>query len=920
MKFERSLTRYGHGGGYTSVCYESGTDTIISSGSDGDIHVWKGIEDDDPATGCAGEFISCLEFYEDRIFVGTELNVVQILTHPDFDRDGTQFRFTAPATAIRITEKYIAAGSEDTTIKVVLREAENDVLDLTGHSGPILAIDVSPEGFLASSSGDGTVRVWKIDDQSVVKTIEGFPIVKTVSLAEGFVTPSFYPKFGKYLAYPKGKEIIILESMNWTLKHTLKNEKISGKFTVCSFSPCGKFICGGTTTGEVSVWDFNSLESLRGPTKGENSDMITSIAWCSSTGDQIVFADKAGQIACVTLKDNEGKRLGEIAEDKENFLEAEAFADSSSDSHDSEEEENENCISLKKLKKNTLRLLEDQDDLPERRQSVERERKPEIKLSTLQVSFQSGSTPEHLEHRYMAWNPVGIVKAHQTDTENSIEVEFHDVTVHHAIHMNNFLGHTLAALSERVLALSGCRPGKVVGIALGAGSREWSVGLPGCEQSLALTASDKLVAVVTDERYLRIFTTLGTQREVISIPGAPVSLSSHRSRLMVVYHTTSTALDAEQHFSAMIIDTVGLGLRSRDIRLPLSPKSRLTWIGFTDSGSPASFDSAGILRILHRSSNLWYPVCDLSEHTNGASDTYYIVEISEEKQLVRAILCRGTSYPLTSPRPIVAEIPLQMPLCEIDAEKSAWEDALVRQAAFNVENREKLMRETAIKLFALACRNEMEARASDLIEMIGCPQLVPLAAKYANKLGRIHLAEKLGQMLPQIEEMEREREKENRASSPDLFEETQNLLTFTSTLASHTPTPSPVVAPKPMLKSSVKRNPFRKATISSPSTPGSDPLSHLTDKVVGFPLNESFTPKGAKEEESAAAPPKSFMAWFTENREELSKEMNEDHTPAQLTSFAMKKYKTLVQQAPPTSKRKLDPESASAAAKTPKFA
>lgn len=51
-------------------------------------------------------------------------------------------------------------------------------------------------------------------------------------------------------------------------------------------------------------------------------------------------------------------------------------------------------------------------------------------------------------------------------------------------------------------------------------------------------------------------------------------------------------------------------------------------------------------------------------------------------------------------------------------------------------------------------------RARDLIEMIGSSSLIPLAAKYANKLGRIHLAEKLSEMMPRVMEMEKEREAE----------------------------------------------------------------------------------------------------------------------------------------------------------------
>lgn len=53
----------------------------------------------------------------------------------------------------------------------------------------------------------------------------------------------------------------------------------------------------------------------------------------------------------------------------------------------------------------------------------------------------------------------------------------------------------------------------------------------------------------------------------------------------------------------------------------------------------------------------------------------------------------------------------------------------------------------------LACRSEMESRAKELIEMIASPALLPLAIKYASKLGRIHLAEKLNEMLPAFEEL-----------------------------------------------------------------------------------------------------------------------------------------------------------------------
>ena len=51
---------------------------------------------------------------------------------------------------------------------------------------------------------------------------------------------------------------------------------------------------------------------------------------------------------------------------------------------------------------------------------------PEVDL---QGPFQPGSTPIHLESRFMVWNSVGIVKSFNSDEENSIDVEFHDASV-----------------------------------------------------------------------------------------------------------------------------------------------------------------------------------------------------------------------------------------------------------------------------------------------------------------------------------------------------------------------------------------------------------------------------------------------------------------------------------------------------------
>ena len=52
------------------------------------------------------------------------------------------------------------------------------------------------------------------------------------------------------------------------------------------------------------------------------------------------------------------------------------------------------------------------------------------------------------------WNSVGIIRQYNTDQENSIDVEFHDTSVHHALHINNNPNYTMAALSVEALVLA----------------------------------------------------------------------------------------------------------------------------------------------------------------------------------------------------------------------------------------------------------------------------------------------------------------------------------------------------------------------------------------------------------------------------------------------------------------------------------
>lgn len=52
------------------------------------------------------------------------------------------------------------------------------------------------------------------------------------------------------------------------------------------------------------------------------------------------------------------------------------------------------------------------------------------------------------------WNFIGLIKQYNTDEENSIDIEFHDTAVHHAMHVTNTSNFTMADMSSEAVVLA----------------------------------------------------------------------------------------------------------------------------------------------------------------------------------------------------------------------------------------------------------------------------------------------------------------------------------------------------------------------------------------------------------------------------------------------------------------------------------
>ncbi len=59
--------------------------------------------------------------------------------------------------------KYLASCSGDNTVKLYSVESQKEVTTLRGHSSSVLSVAFSPDGkYLASGSYDKTVKLWNV--------------------------------------------------------------------------------------------------------------------------------------------------------------------------------------------------------------------------------------------------------------------------------------------------------------------------------------------------------------------------------------------------------------------------------------------------------------------------------------------------------------------------------------------------------------------------------------------------------------------------------------------------------------------------------------------------------------------------------------------------------------------------------------
>uniref|UniRef100_A0A4W6EHQ4 WD repeat and HMG-box DNA-binding protein 1 n=1 Tax=Lates calcarifer TaxID=8187 RepID=A0A4W6EHQ4_LATCA len=950
MPCERKPMRYGHSEGHTEVCFDDQGKFIVTCGNDGDVRIWEGLDDDDPKFITVGEKAYSLALKNGKLVTASSNNTVQIHTFPDGDPDGILTRFTTNATHVTFNSSgsKVGAGSSDFMIKVVEVSDSSQQKTLRGHEAPVLSVTFDPkDDFLASSSCDGSVVVWNIEEQTQVISWPLLQKTNDVSNAKSLCRLAWQPK--TFLAVPVDTKVHLYERGSWDHVSSLSDDLLTQPINVLAWSQCGQFLAAGSVGGSLTVWDVNSKLCVERQ-KHEKGFTVCGLAWHPS-GSQIAYTDTEG---CLGLLDGLStstsdasttkpvKDYDDLFDDDDDGLMDEGLSDNNSpvkkpvagDDDDDDDFlmpatgrvrnrgailDDENSLDTGSLKLGQDKFGDDDDTgsavVPAAAPLVPLRPVYEGPLPTPpQKAFQPGSTPAHLTHRFMMWNSVGIVRGYNDEQDNAIDVEFHDTAVHHAMHLTNSLGHTMADISQEAVLLA-CPSTDELASKLQClhfsswdTNKEWMVDLPKDEDARALCLGQGWAAVATSTLILRLFSIGGVQREIFSLPGPVVCMAGHGEQLLVVYHR-ATGFDGEQ---ALGVQLLQFGQRKRQLingePLPLSHKSYLSWLGFTAEGTPCYVDSDGVVRMLNRSlGNTWTPVCNTRETCKSKSDHYWVVGVHENPQQLRCIPCKGSRYPPTLPRPAVAILPFKLPLCQTTTEKGQMEEQFWRSVLFHnhysflsssgyeideegQSRSQKEQQELLMKMFALSCKLDREFRSMELAEMM-THNAVTLAIRYASRSRRMALAQRLS-------ELALEKANQIQEEGPGEQEEEPQYCSIRRTSGKSAPLGGSAGKPN--------KSPVLKPLAPRPKSKTQSTLLQMTGtKAANRKTQEDTDPVAVQQKQPEVPPPASpadntenkrpktgFQLWLEENR----KNITADHPDLEETDVikeAMGRFRTL---------------------------
>ncbi|KAJ2079481.1 DNA polymerase alpha accessory factor Mcl1 [Coemansia sp. RSA 988] len=812
--------RYAHAEGYTAVAFGRRGDFICTGGSDSLVRVFYSskAERDQEAITLEQHMdnVVSLAVSRSKIISGDEEGVVfsfgvgagssetgGLVVEPS----GTVHRSALPARDVSISgnERQVAIATDDESITVVSLVDMSQLHTLGGNRTAVNSVSYSPDTvYLVSTGCNGTVRVWDMreDEPSCIKVIHKAAYVCEPGSSMEQYKVRWSPD-GRFVAIPYGDHSIkLLERGSWELSATLSGRH-KKMVTYVSWSANSRYVASVGLDGQVVIWDVAARKAILTHT---NPNPLCQVDW-NPRGNMLAFTDNSG--AMYVWDDVVPVDQGHAAPYEQQAVERDAVdhgppvedtgetnlasdlfddtagvdgaAEGDMDVDDGDDDDN-----IVDTGDGLDDFVVDDDGAGYAEQQAPRW----AAVGDPQThAFQPGSTPWINSRRYLAFNLVGSVTAIAQDaSHNTVEIEFFDKSLHRDLHFSDSFKFSMAALSD-----SGCLFATTSrelandhslratdaddvsvlsyrGFASWSTSADWMFKLPPKEHPRCIAVSSHGAAAITSQGMLRLFTCGGVQRHIASLPNRAVTCAARNDLLLVVLEapgaikSTTGARRVEYEYSLLSLDGQ---TRVASGACPVGPAAEIVWAGFSEEGHPATCDSKGMLRVLHRYWDSphasWVPVLDTRRlsRERGKQENFWPVALSARQFIV--VTCRGKSRFPPFPRPILDELDAEIPLLHADTQAGQQEAKYLAARVFCEQQQGEAERSASeypggntaharddleqdkllLRLIQLACKADKTQRAVDLALMIRLEKSFDAALKIAIYQKQTALAERL---------------------------------------------------------------------------------------------------------------------------------------------------------------------------------
>lgn len=668
-------------------------------------------------------------------------------------------------------------------------------------------VSFHPSGNLISTvDTNGAIRIYSLstEEPAIIETLSS--IVPIVHSPESPLSckVAWHPDGGSFAAPSATRDVVIYDRIEWKRQVVFRAEKGHlGPITDIAWSPNGAYLASCAQDKTIIIWltatqkivrkidlALYALQVVWHPNKN-------TISWTTDEGELYTLNDLVddGQESSFARpvrpspllesgsstkirgqtngKSNGSAKTTEPTRDPD--IDDEALLDDLEDAGAEWIEDDDGAGYIPNLENRNKRsgisngYGSDGADRPSKRSKVQG-----LFQSQAHDIVQPGSTPWRGQRRYLTLNMIGWIWTVEQDDRNTVTVEFHDREAHRQYHFSDSAHFTFAALDDlgalfasSIRTQDGVRMPSVVHYRphdSWASHSNWSISLPEGEDIKAIALSNSGIVVCTSCGYIRMYSLHGVPKRIYQSKSSPiVSAISHGNYVMVVANGAIRADGAAELVYSIYHTYREEVIQSNDV-LSLQSETTLRSLFYGEDGNPYIYSSRGILCVLSKwktpGQAQWVPVLDtnLLQRRVGKDENYWPVAVSENK--FHCIILKGAERHPYFPRPITSEFDFLIPITtpdHVEKSQASFEIQMVQDSVLSTlaedaedENEARRLDENIdrnlLQLLNLACKNEQDARALDLCELLRNTRSLDGAVKIAGHHNRINLAERIGRI------------------------------------------------------------------------------------------------------------------------------------------------------------------------------